>query len=145
MTKDTDEIVKMLKILLRLRSKGMNEEADLIVKQFQEIKALSRNQGSEKGKAIMSYNGWSNYETWNATLWYGDIFADMAAEGQLGSPEDLQTYVEEMLMESGQLPESGFAADIMNTFLARIDWQEIYDHFYEETEEEEDEYEESCS
>lgn len=93
----------------------------------------------------MSYNGWSNYETWNATLWYGDIFADMAAEGQLGSPENLQTYVEEMLMESGQLPESGFAADIMNSFLARIDWQEIYDHFYEETEEEEDEYEESCS
>lgn len=40
--KDTDEIVKMLKILLRLRSKGMNEEADLIVKQFQEIKALKK-------------------------------------------------------------------------------------------------------
>lgn len=93
----------------------------------------------------MSYNGWSNYETWNAALWYGDIFADMAAEGNLGSPENLQTFVEEMLSDEGHLPESGFAADIMNTFLARIDWQEIYDHFYEETEEEEDEYEESCS
>lgn len=86
----------------------------------------------------MSYNGWSNYETWNATLWYGDIFTDMANEGQLGSPENLQTFVEETMLESGQLPESGFAADIMNSFLARIDWEEIYDHFYVEELEEED-------
>lgn len=92
----------------------------------------------------MSYNGWSNYETWSATLWYGDIFADMASEGHLGSPENLQTFVEEMLSDEGHLPESGFAADIMNSFLARIDWQEIYDSFYEE-EEEEEEDEESCS
>ena len=91
----------------------------------------------------MAYNGWSNYETWNTTLWYGDIFAEMASEGQLGSPENLQTYVEEMLMEEGHLPETGFASDIMNAFLARIDWQEIYDHYHEDTEEEEDENEES--
>ena len=42
MTKETDEIVDMLKILLRLRTSGMNEAADLIVKQFQEIKSLKK-------------------------------------------------------------------------------------------------------
>ena len=42
MSKETDEIVDMLKILLRLRARGMDEAADLIVKQFQEIKALKK-------------------------------------------------------------------------------------------------------
>lgn len=86
----------------------------------------------------MSYNGWSNYETWLVSMWYGDIFTDMANEGQLGSSDNLQTFVEEMLMEAGQLPESGLAADIMNAFLRNVDWEEIHDHFYVEELEEED-------
>jgi hypothetical protein len=91
------------------------------------------------------YNGWTNYETWLVSMWYGDIFADLASEGRLDSPDNLQTFVEEMLMESGQLPESGLAADIMNAFLRQVDWDDIYDHYHEEVEEEEDEYEESHS
>ena len=42
MTKETDDIVDMLKILLRLHTSGMDEAADLIVKQFQEIKSLKK-------------------------------------------------------------------------------------------------------
>jgi hypothetical protein len=78
-------------------------------------------------------------------MWYGDIFTDMADEGNLVCSENIQTFVEEMLAEQGQLPESGLAADVMNAFLRHVDWEELYDHYYVETEEEEDEYEESHS
>ena len=42
MSKEIDETVDMLKILIRLRASGMDEAADLIVKQFQEIKRLKK-------------------------------------------------------------------------------------------------------
>jgi hypothetical protein len=85
----------------------------------------------------MSYNGWSNYETWNATLWFGDIFTDMGNEGEI-SAESLRDFVEEMLADSGNLPESGFAADIMNAALMNVNWHELADHYQAEEEPEDD-------
>lgn len=73
----------------------------------------------------MSYNGWKNYETWNVVLWYGDVFADMASEQKLHGD-----YLEEIVVEEmDKVPESSLAADIMNAFLCRVDWEEIADHF----------------
>lgn len=86
----------------------------------------------------MSYNGWSNYETWLVTMWYGDIFTDMANEGQLGAADYLQSYVEETVMEMGRIPDSGLVADILNAFLRQVDWEELYDHYRVEELEEED-------
>jgi hypothetical protein len=40
--KEIDQIVKMLKILLQLRAKGLNEAADLIVKQHKQIQSLKK-------------------------------------------------------------------------------------------------------
>ncbi len=73
----------------------------------------------------MSYNGWANYETWNVGMWYGDVFADMASEQKLCA-DDLESFVVEM--EMNKVPESSLAADIMNAFLRRVDWDEIADH-----------------
>lgn len=91
----------------------------------------------------MSYNGWKNYETWNVSLWYGDVFASMASEQKLYGD-----YLEEMVveMEMGSIPESSLAADIMNAALRRVDWDEIADHYnadsdFEDEEEDEDETE----
>lgn len=84
------------------------------------------------------YNGWTNYETWLVNMWYGDVFADMASEGQLGGADYLQEFVEEMLEADGSLPQSGFAADIMNAAMREVDWEDIYDHYYEDAKEEED-------
>jgi hypothetical protein len=79
----------------------------------------------------MSYNGWKNYETWNVSLWYGDVFADMASEQKLCA-DDLESFVVEMEME--KVPESSLAADIMNAFLHRVDWDELADHYNADSE-----------
>lgn len=86
----------------------------------------------------MSYNGWSNYETWNVGLWFGDWFADLANEGQDMNADYLQSTVEEMLEADGQLPEYGIVADVMNAFLRRVNWQELAEHYESEEMEEED-------
>ena len=84
-------------------------------------------------------NGWTNYQTWTISLWYGDCFADMANEQRL-----FGDYLEEMVaeMEMDKIPESSLAADVMNEFLRKVDWDSIADHYNEGSgqEEEEEEY-----
>ena len=84
-------------------------------------------------------NGWTNYQTWTVSLWYGDCFADMASEQKLYG-DYLEEFVAEMEMQ--KIPESSLAADIMNEFLRKVDWDSIADHYnadsgYEDEEEEE--------
>ena len=71
-------------------------------------------------------NGWTNYQTWTISLWYGDVFADMANDQPL-----MGEYLEEMVaeMEMHKIPESSLAADIMNEFLRKVDWDSIADHY----------------
>jgi len=76
----------------------------------------------------MSYNGWSNYETWLVNLWYGDLFVDMANEDWTGG-EIVEDFVMEMLADEGALPETGFAADIMNAALRNVNWRELAEHY----------------
>lgn len=83
----------------------------------------------------MSCNGWTNYQTWNVALWYGDVFADMAGEQKLHG-EYLKDLVAEMEMD--KIPESSLAADIMNEFLQKVDWDSIADHYNDEVELEEE-------
>lgn len=84
------------------------------------------------------YNGWTNYETWLVNMWYGDIFNDMAENGETVDAEYIQSFVEEMLESDGALPQYGFAADIMNAALREVDWDDLADHYRVEEEEEVD-------
>jgi hypothetical protein len=86
------------------------------------------------------YNGWSNYETWLVNLWFGDMFNDMAEEGEQLDEDQIETMVLEMLESDGNLPDSGFAADIMNAALRSVDWRELASH-YEVVDEDKDEEE----
>lgn len=90
-----------------------------------------------------TYNGWTNYETWNVNLWMTndqgsqewatqlatDIFEQSAAEGVLTRSEkaryDLGDYLKNYYDES--LPESlaGVYLDLLNAALSEVNWDEI--------------------
>lgn len=75
------------------------------------------------------YNGWYNYETWLLNLWYGDYLQDIANEEGSLDADQIETIVTEMLADEGRLPESGFAADIMNAALHQVNWEELASHY----------------
>lgn len=88
---------------------------------------------------MAEYNGWKSYETWLVSIWFGDVLADLASE--YGSDFDasmIQNFVEEMLQTEGNLPETGFAADIMNAALRNVDWDDLYNHYAPEEEPDDD-------
>lgn len=83
-----------------------------------------------------SYNGWANYETWRVNLEMidgltpedfgydlGDDFANETRKVEMLS-EALERHCFVMIEEQA----SGFALDLANSFLARVDWEEIAEH-----------------
>lgn len=77
----------------------------------------------------MSYNGWSNYETWLVSMWYGDYLADLANEGEILDAEQIEAIVVSMMSDYDQIPESGFLADIVNAAIRSVDWHELAEHY----------------
>lgn len=77
----------------------------------------------------MSYNGWSNYETWLVSMWYGDYLADLANEGETLDAEQIEAIVVSMMSDYDQIPESGFLADIVNAAIRSVDWHELAEHY----------------
>lgn len=90
-----------------------------------------------------TYNGYTNYETWNTNLHYSETFYDIAKEAvenldteaedfaedfnYAGFVEDLATAFEDLVWEiSGveDLPD-GIAKDFANQGLAKVDWEDI--------------------
>ena len=85
------------------------------------------------------YNGWLNYETWLANLWLtnggSDILTEMATEALNDANGDkdeaaislsisLESIHDEQL-DSSNLPDYGFFADLLNSALRAVDWREI--------------------
>jgi hypothetical protein len=85
----------------------------------------------------MSCNGWSNSETWNVNLWFGDMFAEMAEEYS-----DIETLAEVFestvydIVEQDCSLESSFAADCILGVLRRVNWTELAEHHAVKQEEE---------
>lgn len=101
------------------------------------------------------YNGWTNYETWNAALWMGndasqywdeqaqecyehaeadDIFTrkEVAARDLAGRMESWhEEYAEEWMKD-----QASFFADILNAGLRSVNWDEIAGHYMDEVDEE---------
>ena len=98
-----------------------------------------------------TYNGWTNQQTWNVGLNYGEIFSNMAEEQEFDDVEHLaeafEQIVFELELENGKLSENSMAYSIVNTYLNEVDWTELAEHYaadfelFTEEDEEEDEEE----
>ena len=77
----------------------------------------------------MSYNGWTNYETWRVNL---EMFDGTEARPgidayQLG--QEFKEYAEEAIEQSSP---AGFARDYALAFLSDVNWREIAAHYIED-------------
>lgn len=79
----------------------------------------------------MTYNGWTNRETWLVNIWFGDCFEMMRDDGvQITADfirEEVETYIEENLGE----PRHGFIMDMMD--LGAINYDQLARHYAPET------------
>jgi hypothetical protein len=94
------------------------------------------------------YNGWTNYETWNVALWYGneqgsqDYWNENAADALRnahGEADDADGWKDvavdtlaDMMKEDAteNTPtSSGFYADLLNAALSEVNWHEIARHY----------------
>ena len=110
------------------------------------MKNPARNATRRPNKPMMAeYNGWPNYETWLMNLWYGDYFYSYVSEGIEDGYIDLETsrdpyelgnmlkdHVEELIEMEGQVPSSGFVADLFNGAMRDINWYSIGDSLISE-------------
>lgn len=92
------------------------------------------------------YNGWTNWETWNANLWIdndwrmsesfamqaGDLLSSFEPDEAI---ERLSGRIEEYFRE--QMPElngklDGFFDDVLSMAMREVNWREIAKHYVEE-------------
>lgn len=89
---------------------------------------------------MSKYNGWSNYETWNASLWIdndwglSENIAQHTAE-LFGSYEDadeitsmVADYIKDIFLDLAPDVE-GFYSDIINSAIKTVNWHEIARHY----------------
>ncbi len=90
----------------------------------------------------MSYNGWSNYETWNVKLWLdneqgsSEEVRDMARRAR--SVNDLAESLKVMVNDAAPDLRASCFADLLNAALGEVDWYEIAESYYEEEHESEE-------
>ena len=87
------------------------------------------------------YNGWTNYETWKTNLelvegmapheFLGDQMLDIA-ENRDEAVEGLAEWIQEMAYEVVEEEAKGWALDLAKSFLARVDWEEIAEHYVDD-------------
>jgi len=85
------------------------------------------------------YNGWTNYETWAVNLWIDNEpgSQDYARETVLAHSAGYdRAEALKDLVWSGDLfpmPDSGLAADLVNSALHSVNWAEIVSHYEDES------------
>jgi hypothetical protein len=84
---------------------------------------------------MMSYNGWTNKETWLVNVWYMSempgYFSDVWQVGVEPSElRDAIQYISEECEALSQLP-AGLLSDFIQTCWAEVNWNELADHLNE--------------
>lgn len=88
-----------------------------------------------------NYNGWTNYETWNISLWMGEddsFYRDML-RGVTDTYRASQILKEHFNDEAPEL--TGTYCDLLGAALSSVNWYEIAEHWVEEEEEDAEEVE----
>ena len=81
----------------------------------------------------MSYNGWSNKETWLVNLWLGDLFTEDQEQGIEITADYIEQIVDEMASALLDGPDAnGFMTDLFNCALGEINYHEIAEHYKQE-------------
>ena len=88
-----------------------------------------------------TYNGWTNYETWNWKLWIDNDEGWLesvtdAAEG-CGDVYELSQWLEDNcydIQEWSDLPTTGPFADLLGAAISSINWYEIAESFFDDIE-----------
>ena len=90
----------------------------------------------------MSYNGWSNYETWNVKLWLdneqgsSEEVRDMARRARRVG--DLAESPKTMVNDAAPDLGASCFADLLNAALGEVDWYEMAESYYEEEHEDDE-------
>ena len=76
----------------------------------------------------MSYNGWTNWETWMINLHFDGYFEDYRDDQNLVQPEVVKDVVEEIVfdLEGSNNP---LISDLINGSLQEVNWEEIAEHY----------------
>ena len=76
------------------------------------------------------YNGWTNKQTWNINLTYGEIFANMCQEQEYDDVEHLADSFEQLVdeLEFTGLREGSLAHQAVGEYLNQVNWTEIAEH-----------------
>ena len=80
------------------------------------------------------YNGWTNKQTWNINLTYGEIFANMCEEQTFDDVEHLADAFESLVneLEFESLNFGSLAHQAVGEYLDLVNWNEIADRYTED-------------
>ena len=91
--------------------------------------------------------GWTNKQTWNINLMYGEIFANMVKEQKFDDLDHVMDSFRSLMdeLEFQGLQEGSLAWQAVGEYLDRVDWEQLADHYFDKglEEEEAEESEES--
>jgi len=92
----------------------------------------------------MTYNGWTNYETWLTNLHFDNFeFEDQIEDGHFDDLDDeeirdyvaeyIEQYVSDYVDES--ITSNSFVQDLVTSSLGEVDWRDIADHYVDDIKE----------
>ena len=82
-----------------------------------------------------TYNGWVNYETWQANLWLGDSNGDdMREPGEPITAWSVREHAERALSNDADELPGGLVGDIIGAWLSTVDWRVLAEHYQADAE-----------